>query len=647
VIVGTAGHVDHGKTSLVRALTGVDTDRLPEEKARGISIDLGFAYQALGNGQALGFVDVPGHERFVHTMLAGAAGIDLALLVVAADDGVMPQTREHAAILHLLGVRDGIVAISKIDRVDAARVAQVERDVRSLLAPTPLSDASVVPVSTRHGTGLESLAQALRDSAGRVAAVRRPGRFRLAVDRSFALAGHGTVVTGTVFSGTVRVGDRLAIAPSGQPVRVRSLHAQNSACESAGVGTRCALQLAGVARDEVARGDWVTHQDAVVYTVRFDARLRLLADEPRPLGDGTRVHLHVGAAHVPARIALLEGANLAPGGAALVQCVTDEPIACWHGDRYVIRDASARRTMGGGEVLDPYAPARRRRSAERLRFVGGLEGSSLEQVVSGLIENAPFGVDLEKWSRALGADLEVPLARLSGVLRTRAGDRDIVITTMRWEELSQALLAGLERFHADNPEESGVDRLRLRRMVLPDLDVGAWGGLVDALADAGRLTKSGPWLHLPWHVPRLSEADIELVPRLLQLLRGAGFDPPWVRDLAAATGTPEDRVRALLRRLARRGQVFQVVRDLFYPEALVANLASVALSLESGRGALRAADFRDATGLGRKRAIQILEYFDRVGFTRRVRDDHVVRGDGLRAMASSARPEAAEKGVRG
>src|SRR5450755_2471287 len=381
MIIGTAGHIDHGKTTLVRALTGVDTDRLPEEKARGISIELGYAYTPIEQGNLLCFVDVPGHERFVHTMLAGATGIDLALLVVAADDGVMPQTREHLNILMLLGVGEGAIALTKIDAVSESRVGEVEREVRNLVASTQLAGAPIFPVSGRTSAGVETLRQFLEERARQHRASMDEGYFRLAVDRSFTLHGIGTVVTGTVHSGEVRVGADVVVAPEGRAARVRCIHAQDRDAELGTVGQRCALNLAGIARDQVRRGDWIVAPAVALTTDRFDARLTLLADGRKSLRSGATVHVHLGAAHVPGRAALLDATlsaeadrdELLPGKSRLVQFVLQTPIAAWHGDRFIVRDASATRTLGGGQVLDPFAPARYRRSPERLEVLAALE----------------------------------------------------------------------------------------------------------------------------------------------------------------------------------------------------------------------------------------------------------------------------------
>jgi selenocysteine-specific elongation factor len=647
MIVGTAGHIDHGKTTLVRALTGVDTDRLPEEKARGISIELGYAYTPLGNGEVLGFVDVPGHQRFVQTMLAGATGIDFALLVVAADDGVMPQTREHLNILLLLGIATGAIALTKIDMVDEARVVAVEHELRALLADTAFADAPIFPVSGRTGAGLEALQRFLSEFVQQRDRHADDAHFRLAVDRSFTLPGVGTVVTGTVHSGQVQVGASMVIAPSGREVRVRSIHAQNRPAEVGTTGQRCALNLAGIARDDVVRGDWVVAPPIGLATERFDARLTLLAEEPKALRSGTNVHVHCGAAHVPARLVLLGddvGAELhrdelAPGANRLVQLILQHPIAAWQGDRFIVRDASATRTIGGGRVLDPFAPARYRRSPERLAVLAALEAATPGAQLAALVEQAPFGVDLKRFARAgnvRNLDAHVGLLAARRVTTT---DIDFAIGKDHWCALQQRAVVVLVEFHRAHPDELGPDRARLKRIAFPRLDTALYGALVADLSAAGKVRRSGPWLHLPEHDNAPTAQERALVEKILPRLLDAPFDPPWVRDLAKGAAQPEAPLRAAMIRASKRGEMFQIVRDLFYHPAAIRDLAATANSLHMVDGEVRAAAFRDATGLGRKRAIQILEFFDRVGFTRRVHDKHLVRADNLLALdISHARP---------
>jgi len=635
MIVGTAGHIDHGKTSLVRALTGVDTDRLKEEKERGISIELGYAYQPLASGEVLGFVDVPGHERFVHTMLAGASGIDFVLLVVAADDGVMPQTREHVQIVDLLGISRGAVALTKIDRVEQSRLQAVREEVMALLARTRLRGLAVFPVSNATLEGIEPLSRFLRGEAAAYARRAREGHFRLAVDRSFTLAGAGTIVTGTVFSGEVKPGDELIISPAGVAVRVRSVHAQNRLAECGRAGERCALNLAGIGKDEVRRGDWVAAAAIHAPTARIDARVRLLEDEARALRQGSSVQVHLGAAHANARVALLEADALAPGASGLAQLVLAKPIGALSGDVFVLRDAAARRTLGGGTVIDPWGWARERRSEHRRAVLAAMEIDDPNASLERLLALAPDGLDLAAFARARNLCADPPCP--AGTARVRSEGTELAFSRRSWQALRERTIAGLQDFHARFQDELGPEIQRLRRMVSPSIAPAAWNAIIEEWVAQGGIARNGPWLHLPEHRVTLSPSERTLAQRVVPLLQAAEFDPPWVRDIARDLRVTEPQLRLLMARIARQGELFQVARDLFYPSSTVLRLSRIAADLQGENGGLTAARFRDRTGLGRKRAIQILEFFDRAGYTRRVRDEHRLRGANPFGESQSAR----------
>ena len=660
MIIGTAGHIDHGKTTLVRALTGVDTDRLKEEKERGISIELGYAYAPLPDGGVLGIIDVPGHEKFVHTMAAGAVGIDHALLVVAADDGVMPQTREHLDIVLLLGVQRASVALTKSDRVPPERLAQVRADIAALLAPTVLAGAPVFATAATQAddAGVAALRTHLQNVAQSQPARAQGGLFRLAVDRVFTLPGQGTVVTGTVFGGQVHVGDSLVHSASGQALRVRSIHAQNQASAQGVAGQRCALNLAGIAKDAIHRGDWMADARLLQESERIDVRLRLLPGAPR-MAQWTPVHVHLGTGHHTAHVALLEGTHIEPGSEVRAQLVLSHPVHAVPGDRLIVRNAQASRTIAGGSVIDPFAPARKRRSSERMQALDALEMLAQQGNASAVVAQAPHGIAQSQLVRLAGR-LLLPGDLPEGTLQLPLGQGDVLLlSAARWQLLRAQVLEGLQRFHTKSSDEPGVNAARLRRMALPGLQQGAhdalWRGLLDALLQDGSLAQSGAWLHLPGHSVRLSAAEDRLAQQLLPALQAGHFDPPWVRDLARDTQAGDEPVRQLLRKLARQGLVFQPVKDLFYAapamDALAALLRTLAVQAaadgagdgasgagSAGAAAVQAHAFRDATGLGRKRAIQLLEFFNRIGFTRRVEGGHLLRPDAQWQAASEAAP---------
>jgi selenocysteine-specific elongation factor len=624
MIVGTAGHIDHGKTSLVRALTGVDTDRLKEEKARGISIELGFAYLPAPSGSVLGFIDVPGHEKFIHTMLAGATGIDFALLVIAADDGIMPQTREHLSIIHLLGVDQGVVALTKCDLVPAERCDEVATDIANLLAATPLGGSEIVPVSSVTGEGIEALRERLFAAARSVGVRPADGRFRLAVDRSFTLAGAGTVVTGTVLSGRVQIGDRVMISPPGREARVRSIHTQNRAAEAGVAGDRCALNLAGdgITKDAVARGDVVLDPALHAPAERIDAVLRLLPSEARPVAQWLPVHLHHAASDVAARVVLLGDDPISPGAEGFVQLVLERPIAAAVGDRFVLRDTTAQRTIGGGWFLDLRAPARKRRTPERIAQLQALTLAEPDAALAALLERAQRYVELAGFARdrAMSQERIETITKELGLVRFAAGHADFVLSEAGFARFKSGLLAALSQFHAGNPDLPGMGLERLRLLLDLRLPAPAFRSLLQGLAGRSEIALDGAWVRMPGHEVRLTAADDKHWRRIAPLLSNAErFRPPRVRDIANQLALREPDVRRLLKLLGRMGQVDEVAHDHFFLRATVAEMVDIVVDLAAHAecGQFTAAQFRDRVENGRKVAIQILEFFDRHGVTLR------------------------------
>jgi selenocysteine-specific elongation factor len=654
MIVGTAGHIDHGKTSLVRALTGVDTDRLKEEKARGISIDLGFAYLPAPDGAVLGFVDVPGHEKFVHNMLAGATGIDFVLLVIAADDGVMPQTREHLAIVDLLGITRGVVALTKIDLAAPSQLAKVIADIGQLLHGTGLEGADVVPISTVTNDGIDALRQRLFDAAHTIRARATAARFRLAVDRSFTLAGAGTVVTGTVLSGAVATGDHVTISPSGLVARVRSLHAQNRPTEHGAAGQRCALNLAGdgISKDAIARGQVVLDPDLHAPTDRIDASLRLLATEQKPVTQWMPARLHHAATEIGARIVLLGDATVAPGGEALVQLVLERPIAAAAGDRFVLRDTTAQRTIGGGKFLDLRAPSRKRRTPERL---AQLQAHMIEDpacVLAALLETAPHYVDLTAFARdrALSETQMQTICDGLNVVKATAGERVFALSAPVWLQFKRSLLTALQSFHAGNPDLPGVGLERLRLQLQPRLPAPAFLSILQGLVRNKEIALDGAWVRLSGHEVRLTPVDEKIWQKIAPLLGGAErFRPPRVRDIATLLTQREADIRRLLKLLGRMGKADEVAHDHFFLRETVAEMVGIVVDLgaTSPNAQFTAAQFRDRVDNGRKVAIQILEFFDRHGVTLRRGDLRRInkhRLDLFRRAADMTSPDTSESG---
>ena len=625
MIVGLAGHIDHGKTALVKALTGVAGDRLKDEKARGITIDLGFAYMPTRSGRPIGFIDVPGHERFVHTMLAGASGVDFALLTIAVDDGIMPQTLEHLAILDLLGIDRGAVVLTKADL--ASSIEHLVRQAKALIAATTLARAEVLTLSAPTGAGVDALRAHLEEAAVTVRDRTSGRRFRLAVDRVFTLSGVGVVATGTVLSGSVHLGDRTQLSPSGLFARVRSLHAQNRPAEAAHAGERCALNLSGpgITKDAIQRGDVALDPELHAPTDRIDARIRVLPTEKKPIGQWFPVRLHHASAEVGARIVLFDDKPIAPGEEAYVQLVLDRPIAAASRDRFVIRDVSAQRTLGGGLFLDLRAKARGRRTLEKREQRAALALADSSASFAALLETPPFAFDLAAFARdrALSAERRDQLVSELGLVILETGDSKIALTRERWALFASTMLERIGAYHAENPDLQGLGREQLRVSSQPKLPKPAFDVALKKLASSDQLVLDGAFVRLPSHEVQLAPEDRASWEMVAPLLGGAQrFRPPRVRDLAAATGRAEKDLRRTLKRACRMGWADEVAHDHFFLRSTVSEMATIVASLSAAAedGSFSAAQFRDQVDNGRKVAIQILDFFDRHGVTLRKGD---------------------------
>ena len=642
MIVATAGHIDHGKTLLVRTLTGVDTDRLPEEKARGISIDLGFAYLPLPGGELIGFVDVPGHERFIRNMLAGVCGIDFALLVVAADDGIMPQTVEHLHILDLLHVKRGAAVVTKADRVDPARVREVEAQVAAMLQSTQLAGARVLPVSAVSGLGIEELrAMLVAEATGATQRTSAGEHFRYAIDRTFTVSGSGTVVTGTVFNGSVKTGDKLVVSPAGLEVRVRGIQIQGRAAERATAGERCALNLTGADLESVHRGDWVLAAPIHRPTTRIDARVSVLASEEHALEHWTPVHLHLATSDVTARVATRRGTSVAPGASAVVQLVLDQPIGALRGDRFIVRDQSATRTVGGGFVLDPFAPATRRSSAERVNELAAFEHDTPQDALSALLQSSTRPVDLERLETAYNMTPERAGEVYAGAQLVQIGKEPrLGITAARQHEIGNATLAALTAFHRSNPQAAGHEVEALRKAVATDLSADAFGSVLRKLADERKLETSGSTARLPGHNATANAADDRLWQTVRPALEAAAFNSPPIKDLAVQLKLKEALLKDFLHRKAKTGEVMKVTADRFYPRSTLATLAAIAQATAQAQpnGQFTAAQYRDWTGVGRSLAIEILEFLDTLGVTQRIGDARKMRKDFVPILGAATAP---------
>ncbi|AWD02565.1 MULTISPECIES: selenocysteine-specific translation elongation factor [Klebsiella] len=607
MIIATAGHVDHGKTTLLQAITGVNADRLPEEKSRGMTIDLGYAYWPQPDGRVLGFIDVPGHEKFLSNMLAGVGGIDHALLVVACDDGVMAQTREHLAILQLTGKPTLTVALTKTDRVDAARVAEVRAQVESTLSELGFDDVAFFATAATENRGITELRSHLLQLTER--AHPQQQRFRLALDRAFTVKGAGLVVTGTALSGEVKIGDTLWLTGANKPMRVRGLHAQNQPVEQARAGQRIALNIVGDAqKEDLSRGDWLLSAQPAEPCERAIVELTCHA----PLSQWQSLHIHHAASHITGRVSLLEG-NLA-------ELVLDTPLWLADNDRLVLRDISARLTLAGARVVTLNPPRRGKRKPEYLQWLYALAAARGDdaQALDIHLQRDAVRLDEFAWARQLSADGLTALINRPDYLQ--AGNSLLSAPlAARWQK---KLLDALARYHDQHRDEPGPGRERLRRIALPMEDEALVLLLIEQMRSSGVIQSHHGWLHLPEHKAGFTDEQQVIWQRAASLFAD---EPWWVRDLARDLNVEESLMRAVLRQAAQQGMITAIVKDRYYRNDRIVEFAQLIRRLDLQRGSTCAADFRDTLNIGRKLAIQILEYFDRIGFTRRRGNDHLLR----------------------
>ncbi|MRT12397.1 selenocysteine-specific translation elongation factor [Enterobacteriaceae bacterium RIT711] len=610
MIIATAGHVDHGKTTLLQALTGVNADRLPEEKKRGMTIDLGYAYWPQPDGRIPGFIDVPGHEKFLANMLAGVGGIDHALLVVACDDGVMAQTREHLAILQLTGKPSLTVALTKADRVSDERIDEVREAVLETLSEFGWQEAALFVTAATSGTGIDELRTHLLALPER--AHPRQHRFRLAIDRAFTVKGAGLVVTGTALSGEVKIGDTLWLTGADKPMRVRGLHAQNSKTDTAFAGQRIAINISGDAEKlDIKRGDWLLAEQPLQPVERVIVQLQSHAQ----LQQWQPLHIHHAASHVTGRISLLED--------DLAELVLDTPLWLADNDRLVLRDISARVTLAGARAILLHAPRRGKRQPAFLAWLQQLKQAENDQQALDIhLQRSAVTLTDFGWARQLTSQGLQELLNRTDFLR--AGNSLLSEEmAVRWK---QKLLDTLERYHQQHDDQPGPGRERLRRMALPSEDEPLVLALIEKMRQEGLLASRQGWLHLPDHKPGFSAEQLAVWEKIDALF---GDDPWWVRDLARETQQDEQVVRQLLRFAAQLGLVTAILKDRYYRNDRIQTFANLIRELDQTQGATSAADFRDSLGVGRKLAVQILEYFDRIGFTRRRGNDHLLRDKAL------------------
>jgi selenocysteine-specific elongation factor len=640
MIIATAGHVDHGKTCLVKALTGVDTDTLAEEKKRGLSIDIGFAYLPLEGADSVGFVDVPGHERFIRNALCGLAAANFVLLVVAADDGPMPQTREHLSIIELLDIRQGAIVISKIDRVHASRVAAVRDELSEMLAQSPLVDWPRYALSAKTRQGIDELRGQLLARTSMLPLVAEGDcsdtSLRMSVDRAFEIKGAGLVVTGTISAGSVRRGDAVTIAGSGMQLRVRDLRVQDAELECGRQGQRCAINLAGsdLRKDCIKRGSWVTSARVAAPVERFDAELRVVNDSPRPLRHWTPVHLHLAAAQTTARVAVLAKGAIAPGEQGLVQVVSDHPVGAAFGDRFIVRDQSARVTLGGGRVLDIFPPRRGRARSERIRWLQEMRQEDAREALLGLLDFSSDGVDLDRFAanRNLTRQAQTEVCKVETMVVLKLARRRIGFSAQIAKAHCERVLQAMRDCHRDHADAPGFTRQQIRELMHGKLAKDLFEGFLDRLLRQSLVRLDAAGYSLAAKRRQTNPQDAEDWSIIEAKLADNGLRPMTLAELIQATLLSPSRLQELVARAGRDGMIIKLSAKLYMLPPMLEEMRKliVQLAAQSGEQGFSVADFRDASGIGRNRCVEILECCDAKGITRR-------RGKGRQLLPTAER----------
>jgi selenocysteine-specific elongation factor len=633
VVLGTAGHVDHGKTALIKAITGIDTDRLKEEKERGITIELGFAPLVLPGGLRLGVVDVPGHERFVKNMVAGAGGLDMVILVIAADEGVMPQTREHLDICTLLGVKKGVVALTKTDLVDEDWLSLVQEDIREFLRGTFLEHSPLIPLSVVANRGLGELIAAIEEVASGIEESPDAGIFRLPIDRVFTMKGFGTVVTGTVISGTLKTGEAVEVYPGRIKAKVRGIQVHNETAESALTGQRAAINLQGVEKENIQRGNVLSHPNTLEPAARFDARLTYLPSAARKMKNRALVRFHTGTSEVIARIILLDRDDIGPGEESDAQVLLESPAAAMTGDRFVVRSYSPVRTIGGGEILDPLPRKHKRHhpavieemkvlregiDPERTSLI--IRRAGLEGITAPLI-TVRTGIN----PRQVSGILQAMYSRKEALLWDREAQR--VVSFPVYQGLQERAVAAVRSFHEKHPLKAGMPKEELRMTLGNFIDTKLFNAAIRDLEKAGTVSVNRENIQIPDHRVHL-EGDLEeLRERIRRMYLEAGLAPPTVKELMEKLGNRTRDAGSVLKVMAGEGVLIKVDAELYYHADNLQKLREDYRNLLIRDGKSTPATFRDLTGLSRKFIISLMEYFDAAKLTIRVGDHRVLRDE--------------------
>jgi selenocysteine-specific elongation factor len=631
VILGTAGHIDHGKTSLVKALTGVDTDRLKEEKERGITIELGFTFLDLPSGIRLGIIDVPGHEKFVKHMVAGVWGIDLVALVIAADEGVMPQTREHLDICKLLNVKKGLIVLTKIDLIDRELLELVKEEVSEIVQDTFLKGAPILAVSSMTGEGIPQLLSTLDLLSQDIEERSSKGLFRLPIDRVFVMKGFGTVVTGTMISGSLSLGDTVQVLPSGLEGKVRNLQVYSRSVEKAVAGERSAVNLQGIETSSIERGDVLTKLNTLKPSQLIDAYLEYLPDAPRPLKHRTKQRFHIGTTLTNASIFLLDRDELVPGEGGFVQLRLERPVVALPQDRFVIRGSSAIQTIGGGMILDSHPDKHRRYSSSVIADLSLLKDGTSEQALRQHIHHSGMGgITLED----LLNRIEMPPSEIQLVLRKMAGKGDLlfidpeklkVIERGQYQGLKEMVLTQLRDFHQRSPMKSGLSKEELRTKLPPEVDVKLFQILINELIQSKEVVLEKDKLRLSGH--QISSADEKgLFKRVEAAILRGGLQPRSPKELSEEWSEREEEVRAIFEHLVHEGILVKIKSEIYFHRVPFENLKEELITYLKSHQEITTPQFKEMTRVSRKYAIPLIEYFDQIKLTLRLGEKRVLRG---------------------
>jgi selenocysteine-specific elongation factor len=628
IIVGTAGHIDHGKSSLIEALTGTHPDRLEEEKRRGITIDLGFAFLEQ-DGVQFGFVDVPGHERFVKNMLAGTSGIDLVLLVIAADEAIKPQTREHFDICRLLGVQRGIIALTKTDLVDQDSAGMVRLELEDFVKGSFLESAPILAVSAKTGDGIAELKKALQDQARKISEKETERYFRLPIDRSFAVKGFGTVVTGTLISGLIATGDEVELLPEKKVLRVRGVQTGGHSVEQAHAGQRTAVNLSGIEHSALERGMVLAAPGRFAKTRRIDARLELLPSAP-PLKHRARVHFHAGTAESIAEMLLYENQVLLPGESALVQLRLSSEAVAVRLDRFIVRRFSPVITIGGGTVLDPLAKRPSKKDTARVKFLETLERGSREEILRAMVERNVLGIGIDEviprtgWMEAEVLEASETVAR-AGTVRIVSAEPLHLLAEATFQEVSKKLLARVETFHKENPLLPGIPREELRTAVGRRVRTETFRAALEELARHNKVTFLGELVKKAGVEIALSAEETRAKEQIELAFARAGLAVPSVKEALSPLSLESKRAEKILQILLREKVLVRISPELIFHRDALGKLPALLQNYKKSKGErIGVPAFKDMTGISRKYAIPLLEYLDRQRLTRRAGDERVI-----------------------